>query len=163
LVTPQGGTKVSERIMAKDLQPSDWKPFPETTDGAGAIAVLAHSMLGTVTAIRGAIDLAGAEGVTPLVRDSLMLLAVQRLDFLATQLRDLAAGIPGDAATALDPRMGLADGTHVEVYSAFNRAWTPGFEIAGSAPLGYRIRRRSDGSLLPGHTSPYDLRPHEGR
>jgi hypothetical protein len=35
----------------------------------------------------------------------------------------------------------------------------PGFEIAEVASAGYRVRRVSDGALLPDHTSEVDLRP----
>ena len=147
--------------MARDSHPSEWTPFPAIVDDTGFIAVLAHSMLGTVTAIKGAIDLSMADGITTPGRDSLMLIAVQRLEFLTKQLRSLAAGIPGDVVTTRDPRASMEDGTHVEVYSAFNHTWMEGFEIASSAPAGYRVRRRSDGSLLPGHTSASDLRPYE--
>ena len=44
-------------------------------------------------------------------------------------------------------------GTRVEVQSRFDRAWARGFEIAEQIPEGgelrYRVRRRSDGSILP--------------
>ncbi|MGZ4734855.1 MAG: hypothetical protein ACXVKA_12015 [Acidimicrobiia bacterium] len=44
-------------------------------------------------------------------------------------------------------------GTRVEVRSRFNRAWARGFEVAEQVPadegLRYRVRRRSDGSVLP--------------
>jgi hypothetical protein len=44
-------------------------------------------------------------------------------------------------------------GTRVEVRSRFDRAWARGFEVAeqvteDQAPR-YRVRRRSDGSVLP--------------
>ena len=66
-----------------------------TTDDAGFNAVLAHSMLGTVSAIRGAIDTAMAREFSGPGRDSVLLIAVRRLEFLTAQLRDLAAGVPG--------------------------------------------------------------------
>jgi hypothetical protein len=44
-------------------------------------------------------------------------------------------------------------GTRVEVRSRFDRRWARGFEVEGVVddPPGpqYRIRRRSDGSVLP--------------
>jgi hypothetical protein len=43
-------------------------------------------------------------------------------------------------------------GTRVEVRSSLERKWARGFEIAdrvGEDPPGYRIRRRSDGAVLP--------------
>jgi anti-sigma regulatory factor (Ser/Thr protein kinase) len=50
-------------------------------------------------------------------------------------------------------------GDPVEVYSAFNHAWAPGFRVAGIVGDGYQLCRSSDGSLLPGPTSREDLRP----
>lgn len=50
-------------------------------------------------------------------------------------------------------------GEQVEVHTRFNDSWVPGFEIAEVAGSGYRVRRRSDGSLLPNVTSESDLRP----
>ena len=49
-------------------------------------------------------------------------------------------------------------GDHVEVHTTFNNAWVNGFEIAEVLPEGYRVRRTSDGSLLPAYTSESDLR-----
>jgi hypothetical protein len=46
-------------------------------------------------------------------------------------------------------------GTRVEVRSRFDERWTRGFEVAevvdqgDTAAVRYRIRRRSDGSVLP--------------
>jgi hypothetical protein len=44
-------------------------------------------------------------------------------------------------------------GTRIEVRSRFDRAWARGFELAEEIPEGaelrYRVRRRSDGSILP--------------
>lgn len=50
-------------------------------------------------------------------------------------------------------------GEQVEVHTRFNDSWVAGFEIAEVADSGYRVRRRSDGSLLPNVTSESDLRP----
>jgi hypothetical protein len=63
----------------------------------GMTAVLAHSMLGTVAAIRAAIDTAMARELVGPGRDSVLLIGLRRLEFLTAQLRDLAAGVPGDA------------------------------------------------------------------
>jgi len=52
-------------------------------------------------------------------------------------------------------------GTRVEVRSRFDRRWVGGFEIAepiGEPRAGYRIRRRSDRSVLPVVFSPEDVR-----
>lgn len=46
----------------------------------------------------------------------------------------------------------------VEVHTKFNDSWVPGFEIAEVADGGYRVRRRSDRTLLPNVTSESDLR-----
>jgi hypothetical protein len=50
-------------------------------------------------------------------------------------------------------------GEKVEVHTRFNDSWVPGFEIAEVADSGYRVRRRSDGVILPNVTSESDLRP----
>ena len=52
-------------------------------------------------------------------------------------------------------------GDPVELHSQFNDAWVGGFEIAQITPEGYRVRRMSDASLLPGYTSASDLRPSD--
>jgi hypothetical protein len=43
----------------------------------------------------------------------------------------------------------LLDGTQCEVLNQFERRWTRGFEVAESVGGGYRLRRLSDGSVLP--------------
>ena len=50
-------------------------------------------------------------------------------------------------------------GDRVEVHTRFDGSWCGGFEIADLARDGYRVRRISDGALLPGYTSAADLRP----
>ena len=44
-------------------------------------------------------------------------------------------------------------GTRIEVRARFDQAWARGFEVAEEVPAGdgwqYRVRRRSDGSVLP--------------
>lgn len=49
------------------------------------------------------------------------------------------------------PRMpdGLAPGTKVEVRNGFDGSWSRGFEVADCDNGGYRLRRLSDGSVLP--------------
>ena len=54
-------------------------------------------------------------------------------------------------------------GEQVEVHTRFNDSWVPGFEIAEVADSGYRVRRSSDGTLLPNVTSESDLRPVSSR
>jgi hypothetical protein len=53
----------------------------------------------------------------------------------------------------------LQVGEQVEVHTKFNDNWVPGFEIAEVVVGGYRVRRTSDGSLLPNLTGEDDLRP----
>ena len=65
-------------------------------------AVLAHSLLGTVAAIKGAIDTVLTHDLDDSTRTSLMLMARRRLEFLGDQLRDLALGLPDDVVTFLD-------------------------------------------------------------
>jgi hypothetical protein len=82
--------------MSDDAYPSSFSSVLDT-DADGLTAVLAHSMLGTVAAIRGAIDTAMATEATGPGRDALLLMAIRRLEFLSSQLRDIAAGVPGSA------------------------------------------------------------------
>jgi hypothetical protein len=65
-----------------------------TADESGLRAV-AQSMLGTVAAIQGAIESAMTHDEPGPGRDSLLLMATRRLEFLTRQLRDIAAGVPG--------------------------------------------------------------------
>ena len=46
----------------------------------------------------------------------------------------------------------------VEVRNSFNGAWSPGFEIAETTRHGYRLRRLSDDTVLPGEFSSEDVR-----
>jgi len=43
----------------------------------------------------------------------------------------------------------LKPGTKVEVKSRFDGRWARGFEVAEVLPESYRVRRLSDGSVLP--------------
>ena len=43
----------------------------------------------------------------------------------------------------------LERGTEVEVRSRFAGTWSTGFEIVSENPAGYRVKRRSDGVVLP--------------
>ena len=45
--------------------------------------------------------------------------------------------------------MTLKPGAKVEVRTAFDRSWARGFEVEAVTDAGYRLRRLSDGSLLP--------------
>jgi hypothetical protein len=52
----------------------------------------------------------------------------------------------------------LQVGEAVEVHTKFNDTWVSGFEIAEVVVGGYRVRRTSDGSMLPNLTGEDDLR-----
>ena len=43
----------------------------------------------------------------------------------------------------------LTPGVKVEVRTGFDRSWAPGFLIEEHTPDGYRVRRRTDGEVLP--------------
>lgn len=49
-------------------------------------------------------------------------------------------------------------GTEVEVRRRFDGAWARGFEICGHTDTGYRLRRHSDGAVLPVPFPPDDIR-----
>lgn len=50
-------------------------------------------------------------------------------------------------------------GERVEVHSRFTDSWAQGFMIDDVVGDGYRVRRLSDGSVLPGVTGAADVRP----
>jgi hypothetical protein len=55
--------------------------------------------------------------------------------------------------------MAMDVGQEVEVHTTFDNSWAPGFEIAEVIDRGcYRVRRKSDGTVLPSVTAEYDLR-----
>ena len=57
---------------------------------------------------------------------------------------------PVSSAKTRDPvRDSLSPGTEVEVRDQLSMGWAHGFEVAGAEPRGYRLRRLSDGSVLP--------------
>jgi hypothetical protein len=64
----------------------------------------------------------------------------------------------GDA-TANDD---LRPGRKVEVRNRFDGSWSGGFEVVEEVDVGYRVRRRSDGAVLPGVFRGDEVRP-EGR
>ena len=53
----------------------------------------------------------------------------------------------------------LLPGTSVEVRVRFDGSWTAGFEVAAALADRYRVRRRSDGTVLPKIFGPDELRP----
>lgn len=62
--------------------------------------------------------------------------------------------------TGIDTSTGsrIEAGTSVEVHCRFDHRWTPGFTVAGSTDRGYRLRRSSDGSVLPAWFPPEQIR-----
>ena len=64
---------------------------------------------------------------------------------------------------------GMRPGTRVEVRSRFESKWTRGFEVAdradadGEGGAMYKVRRRSDGAILPVTFSEADLREENRR
>jgi hypothetical protein len=74
---------------------------------------------------------------------------------------DAAVGAAVDTAVAptdaASPQA-LAVGTPVDVRSRYVGAWSRGFEVAESVKQGYRVRRLSDGSILPDVFASEDVR-----
>jgi hypothetical protein len=66
---------------------------------------------------------------------------------------------------ALDTYVGetVEPGTRVEVRSRFDESWGRGFEIAEVTEHGYRIRRVSDGIVLPVEFDEDDVRRERRR
>jgi hypothetical protein len=54
-------------------------------------------------------------------------------------------------------------GTRVEVRSRFDQSWARGFEVAERTDQGYRIKRLSDGVVLPTEFSDDDVRQEKRR
>ena len=58
----------------------------------------------------------------------------------------------------------MKPGTHVEVRNTFDNSWARGFEIAEIIDaMKFRIRRRSDGAVLPVTFEPDDVREEKRR
>ena len=55
--------------------------------------------------------------------------------------------------------LGLLPGTEVEVRNRYVRGWSGGFQVAAIDRDRYRIRRRSDGVVLPAAFTSTDVRP----
>ena len=45
-------------------------------------------------------------------------------------------------------------GARVKIHSRYDGVWVGGFEVAEATPAGYRLRRLSDGRVLPGPAFP---------
>lgn len=67
-------------------------------------------------------------------------------------------GTMADIAKDSPERVDLDPGTRVEVRTGFDRSWSNGFEIHSTAEDGYRVRRRTDGHLLPATFADDDIR-----
>ena len=52
----------------------------------------------------------------------------------------------------------LEPGTRVEVRRRFDQSWSRGFEVAEDMENGYRVKRISDGTILPVEFSDDDVR-----
>jgi hypothetical protein len=66
--------------------------------------VLAHTLLGTVAAAKGAVDTVLTHQLDGASGEALLRMAVRRLDHLAEQLRYIALGLPApDVVPQLDP------------------------------------------------------------
>lgn len=64
-----------------------------------------------------------------------------------------ASDMPTDRPTRLEP------GTRVEVRTRLDtRRWAKGFEVVDAVPSGYRLRRMTDGEVMPVVFSPDDVR-----
>lgn len=61
--------------------------------------VLAHSLLGTVAAVKGALDTIMTHNLEGSSREAMLLMAIRRLQHLSDQLRHVALGLP-DAVEA---------------------------------------------------------------
>jgi hypothetical protein len=66
-----------------------------------------------------------------------------------------------DAELTVDEH--IKPGTRVEVRSRFDGRFANGFEIAEALTAGYRVRRLSDGSVLPVEFEPEDVRKERKR
>jgi hypothetical protein len=64
-------------------------------------AVVAHSILGTIAAVRGAIDTVLAHELDPAMIESLLRMATRRLDILSDRVRDVAMGLPDEVSELL--------------------------------------------------------------
>ena len=57
-----------------------------------------------------------------------------------------------------DVAVDIEAGSAVEVRNRFDGRWARGFEVTGSSPDGYRVRRLSDGRELPTDFASQDIR-----
>jgi hypothetical protein len=137
-------------------------------DDGTLAAEIARSLIGDLAAVRAAIQLAIANGESAQPQTGLSH-ALVRLDDMTRRCRELTSGLVAARSYTAAPLRTVAaadelrPGTAVELHSTFSDSWSGGFEILGVVVGGYRIRRSSDGSVLPGPTSTADLRVVAGR
>ena len=63
---------------------------------------------------------------------------------------DLAHSLGDKMTTQVhDSQLMFSTGTRVEVRRRFDNAWAKGFEVHATSIHGYRLRRLSDGAILP--------------
>ena len=55
----------------------------------------------------------------------------------------------------------MHSGVPVEVRRRYDGGWSHGFEIAEETGRAYRVRRVSDGVVLPAEFAPEDVRPDQ--
>ena len=72
---------------------------------------------------------------------------------------DREEGIDMEEGTGTRLDVPIDAGTTVEVKSRFDQRWTRGFTVADVADEGYRLRRQSDGTVLPAWFPREQLRP----
>ena len=72
-------------------------------------------------------------------------------------------GPDGFATVRENPARILAVNDEVEVRNHFDGRWARGFEITGTTPEGYLVRRVSDGRELPTVFDHHEVRPRRER
>jgi len=74
------------------------------------------------------------------------------------------APLPQSSETPPTPGpLGITPGTRVQVRRKFDDKWATGFEVAEATAEGYRVRRMSDGELIPVLIAEEDLRKEKKR
>ncbi len=68
-----------------------------------------------------------------------------------------------DQAAPSSPPPALTPGTRVEVRRRLDSKWASGFEVAEATTQGYRVRRMSDGELIPIPIVDEDVRKEKKR
>jgi hypothetical protein len=77
---------------------------------------------------------------------------------LAGSLHEISKGEVGMMATNDYEGSWLPQGTPVQVRDRFEFAFRSGFDVSETTDAGYRLRRRSDGVVLPVEFSVKDVR-----